>query len=275
MLRLAAVSGKRRIHVGPALFLCLLVAACSRSEQAAEGVARQLTCQAQTSVLEQRIVERVVDGDTLHLVGGDRVRLIGVNTPELGRDGGVDEPLAREARSALTAMLGTSRQVWLQDGAQGRDRHGRRLAYAFDGEGNSLSGQLIASGLGFHVAIAPNTRYAACLSELDDAARLARAGVWSEPAFAARGVAELGRDQGGFVRVRDRVTRVSFKQNGWWVQLGGKLGVQIDGDARRLFSQEDLRSLHGRHVEVRGWLIPMRGDWWMINLGHPDMLQRL
>ena len=34
-----------------------------------------------------------------------------------------------------------------------------------------------------------------------------------------------------------------------------------------------LKSLHGQIVEVRGWLIPRNGDWWMMNLDHPSMLQ--
>jgi endonuclease YncB( thermonuclease family) len=274
MLRIDAVSGKRQCQFGLALFLCLLGAACSRSEPTSPVPTAERVCQADAGELEKRRVARVVDGDTLHLVGGDKIRLIGVNTPELGRDGRPDEPLAGAARTALVAMLGSGREVWLQDGEQVRDRHGRRLAYAFNGEGSSLAAQLIARGLGFHVAIAPNDRYASCLQSVDAAASRNRVGVWREPSFAALSVAELGRDQGGFLRVRDRVTRVSFKRNGWWLQLGGKLGVQIDGDARSLFSKAQLRELEGRKVEVRGWLVPMQGDWWMMNLGHPHMLQQ-
>ena len=180
----------------------------------------------------------------------------------------------RKYRNALTlAGLLASGQVWLQAGEEARDRHGRRLAYAFDENGASLSGHLIASGLGFHVVVAPNDRYADCLQGLEAGSRANGIGVWDEPRFAARSVSQLRADEGGFSRVRDRVTRVSFKQNGWWVQLGGKLGVQIDGQVRSQFSRADLRALDGREVEVRGWLIPMRGGWWMMNLGHPAMLQ--
>ena len=271
MLRFAAVTSKRLCPRGLALFLCLGAASCSPGEPISSPGAGQ-SCLADTTELEQRRVERVVDGDTLRLVGGDSVRLIGVNTPEMARDGKADEPLARSAQQALADMLPSGR-VWLQDGEEARDRHGRRLAYAFDESGASLSGHLIASGLGFHIAVAPNDRYAGCLQGLEAASRASRVGVWGEPRFTARRVSELRADEGGFLRVRDRVTRVSFKQNGWWVQLGGKLGVQIDGPVRSQFSRDELRALDGREVEVRGWLIPMRGGWWMMNLGHPAMLQ--
>jgi hypothetical protein len=33
-----------------------------------------------------------------------------------------------------------------------------------------------------------------------------------------------------------------------------------------------LRQLQGQVVEARGWLIPMKGDWWMMNIDHPSML---
>jgi endonuclease YncB( thermonuclease family) len=273
MLRMVAEKAKRQFHIGLALFLCLSITGCSRAGQAPFPSSAQQQCVADTADLERHRVERVVDGDTLYLAGGDSVRLIGVNTPEIGRDGRANEPLARDAQQALAGMLGRSPMVWLQDGEQSRDRYDRRLAYAFDEDGVSLSGRIISRGLGFHVVVAPNDRYAVCLQTQEDLARTGRSGIWADPAFAAKPVRALQPGEGGFARVRDRVTRVSFKENGWWVQLGGKLGVQIDGGARTLFSQTELRALQGREVEVRGWLIPMRGDWWIMNLDHPAMLR--
>ena len=74
--------------------------------------------------------------------------------------------------------------------------------------------------------------------------------------------------------VRDRVSRVSFKDNGWWVQLGGKLGLKIAEPDQGRFSRAELRALEGVMVETRGWLVPMKGGWWMMKLSHPSLLQR-
>ncbi|MHB8822818.1 MAG: thermonuclease family protein, partial [Pseudomonadaceae bacterium] len=49
--------------------------------------------------LPQFAVAQVIDGDTLRLTDGRSVRLIGLNTPELGRKGRAAEPLADAARS--------------------------------------------------------------------------------------------------------------------------------------------------------------------------------
>ena len=56
----------------------------------------------------EAIVGHVVDGDTLRTSDGELIRLLGLNTPELGRDGRPDEPGADAARDALACLLYTS-----------------------------------------------------------------------------------------------------------------------------------------------------------------------
>ncbi|WP_170287471.1 thermonuclease family protein [Halioglobus maricola] len=272
----AADQEKRRFHASLALFLCLSLSGCDLSGYAAAPApapaSSSAACSARDSASLRKVaVEHVHDGDTLRLRGGDRLRLVGVNTPELGRQGRADEPLAEDARRALQALT-SSGHVWLEQGAEPRDRHGRLLAYAFNADGESLSAELLRRGMGFHVAISPNTDYAECLAAAESLARSASAGVWAESQFDSRPVRDLRSGQGGFALIRDEVTRVSFKDNGWWVQLGGKLGVKIRSRDQASFSRHELMALEGREVEVRGWIIPMDGDWWMLNLGHSTML---
>ena len=269
---------KRQFLSGLALFLCLLLAGCSNDDGPLANVDEVVTpaaevCQANPDTLERRSVIRVIDGDTLRLNGGDNLRLVGVNTAEIGRDGAPDEPLAQAARTALQKLLGPRKEVWLRPAEEHRDRYDRLLAYAFDASGNSLSGQLIASGLGFHVAIAPNLGLVGCLAASERDARQKGLGIWAEPGLMPRPMAALPHGSAGFHLIRDRVTRVSFKDNGWWVQLGGKLGVKIGSSDQHRFKRRELRALEGTTVEVRGWLIPMQGRWWMLNMDHPSMLQ--
>ena len=264
---------KRQVPGVLALFLCLLAGACSRVEQAAAPVADSgLACSVDAAGLQSAPIAAVIDGDTLRLADGQRVRLIGINTPELGHGRRADEPLAQQARAALAGLLAGG-TAWLADGVDDRDPHGRRLAWVFDADGHSVSAQLLERGLGFHVAIAPNGGRAACLRAAEDVARRERRGVWAEPAYAARSAAQLAPGLRGFALVRDRVTHVSFKDNGWWVQLGGKIGVHIKPADAHLYTRTKIASLEGRSIQVRGWLVPMRGGWWVLNLGHPAMLE--
>ncbi|MFV8819077.1 thermonuclease family protein [Haliea sp. E17] len=260
---------KRQLPTVLALFLCLPFAACSRGQPTPGQSA--VDCAVAPAQLQEFRVARVSDGDTLRLAGGDKVRLIGINTPELGHGGEAGQPLAEEARAALSALVADGR-VWLQDGPEARDPHGRRLAWAFDARGEGIATQLLRQGLGFHVAIAPNTARAQCLAAAEAAARAARLGVWGIAEYRPRSVSGLEPGYRGFALLQDRVTRVSFKENGWWLQLAGKVGVKIGPGSQSLYSRSALEALQGQAVQVRGWLVPMRGGWWVLTLGHPSML---
>jgi micrococcal nuclease len=76
------------------------------------------------------VVERVVDGDTIDLrIGGhdERVRLIGIDTPELHTDSGVPECFAVEAARFTAGALPIGSEVRLERDIVGRDDYGRLL----------------------------------------------------------------------------------------------------------------------------------------------------
>ena len=66
-------------------------------------------CPAPASQLEAVSVQRVVDGDTVRLRDGRSVRMIGLNTPELGKKGRSDEPFAMAARKRLEMLVAAAR----------------------------------------------------------------------------------------------------------------------------------------------------------------------
>ena len=102
-------------------------------------------------------VQRVVDGDTLRLSDGRNVRMIGLNTPELGKQGRSDEPFAVAARKRLEALVAASDgRVGLVPGKESKDHYGRTLAHVYGADGANLEAQMLAEGLGFQVAVAPN-----------------------------------------------------------------------------------------------------------------------
>jgi len=92
------------------------------------------------------MVERAVDGDTILLVGGERVRLLGVNTPETTSPNKPPEPFGPEA-SAFTSQHVQGRQIRLEFDVERFDKYGRTLAYVYIDE-LFLNEALIAEGLG-------------------------------------------------------------------------------------------------------------------------------
>jgi hypothetical protein len=83
------------------------------------------------------VVDRVVDGDTL-VFNGEKVRLLGINTPEKG------EKYYSEAKEYLEQINGS--RVYLEYGSDKKDRYGRILAYVFY-EGRNINEELIDQGL--------------------------------------------------------------------------------------------------------------------------------
>jgi micrococcal nuclease len=128
------------------------------------------------ATLENGVVASVTDGDTLTLTDGRRVRLLQIDTPELGSG----ECYSRAARTALLALAPPrARVVLTADPRLDRvDRYGRILRYVGRG-GTNVNLELVRRG-----AAAPyfyrgeRGRYAAALLRAATAARAAKRGLW-------------------------------------------------------------------------------------------------
>jgi micrococcal nuclease len=128
--------------------------------------------------LEGRVV-RVVDGDTILVqVEGrvEKVRYIGVNTPEVHHPIRGEEPGGREATAVNRDLVG-GKQVRLELDIQVRDRYGRLLAYVWAGE-LMINAELVRRGYAQVMTIPPNVRYQELLLKLQREARQAGRGLW-------------------------------------------------------------------------------------------------
>lgn len=127
-------------------------------------------------------VVRVVDGDTIVVsVGGreDRVRYIGIDTPESVKPGTPVQCYAKRA-SKENARLVAGREVRLVSDAEARDRYGRRLAYVYrSGDGLLVNVALARGGYAKPLTIAPNVAHAGEIGAAAQAARRAGRGLWS------------------------------------------------------------------------------------------------
>lgn len=160
-----------RLGVGVLLFVALL--GCSRQSavapEAEPGVA---------------VVSAVVDGDTLavRIAGRDeRVRLLGIDTPE---SVALDRPVqcyGREASQALSGLAPPGTQVRLFLDEEARDRFGRLLAYAYRTEDELfLNAWLVAEGFAATLVFEPNTAHAAEFAQLEATARAEGRGLWGQ-----------------------------------------------------------------------------------------------
>lgn len=130
-------------------------------------------------------VERAIDGDTLLLIDGRRVRLIGVDTPETKKENTPIQAWGPEAH-AFTARHAEGKPARLQFDGERQDHYGRLLAYVYVDE-FFLNEELLRAGLARLLTRYP---YRGDMKErfhrAQEEARRAKRGLWSKRAAGAR-----------------------------------------------------------------------------------------
>ena len=121
-------------------------------------------------------VARVIDGDTLLLSNGERVRLIGVDTPELYHPLKPVQYFAKEA-SQFTRRMAEGKSVRLEYDCRRRDRYGRLLAYVYLEDGTFLNAEIIKQGYGFAFTKYP-FKYLDDFRQYENEARRNERGLW-------------------------------------------------------------------------------------------------
>ena len=120
------------------------------------------------------LVIEVIDGDTIIIEGGYRVRYIGIDTPEID-DG---EPFGMEALEANQELV-EGKIVRLERDVSQTDKYGRLLRYVYV-DGIFVNAELVRLGLAEAKAYSPDTKYQEDLEELEREAREAGRGMWAE-----------------------------------------------------------------------------------------------
>ena len=130
-------------------------------------------------------VQRVVDGDTFVCRGGERVRLLLVDTPELAQ-----RPFGDSARAVARRLLPAGTRVRLVFDVDVRDRYDRLLAYVYvDAPPGDLAEpllvnhEMVRTGMAVVAVYPPNVRLVELLRAAADSARTERRGLWSGSAL--------------------------------------------------------------------------------------------
>lgn len=153
------------------------------------------------------VIARVADGDSIECEDGLRVRLLGIDAPELA------QPYGFEAKRMLAVLLPPESTVWLEVDREARDRHGRTLAYLWLDDGSFVNVAMVSLGYAVPLNYPPNDRYARELRSAADASRQAGRGLWATDAFEClpRG---FRRGECGRERARPRPNRSSRLPSG-------------------------------------------------------------
>ena len=220
--------------------------------------AAPLQC-APAGIDEYAAVRYVIDGDTVVLADRRKVRLIGINAPEIGREGRRSQALAEPARGALKRLLTGQSRVGLQYDRQSRDRFGRQLNHLLLRNGTNVQAWLLERGLATTLIFPPNLGHVECYRDAERAARRSNLGLWRvaryKPVDAGR-VAGLSR---GYRVVTGRISGVRATRASQWLNFGSTFAVRIHRTDLRYFKQLDFHQWAGKLVSVRGWLSRRNG----------------
>jgi micrococcal nuclease len=137
----------------------------------------QPTPTAGESTTEYR-VRYVLDGDTIELADGRKIRYLGLNAPER------DQPFYEEAR-LFNATLVADQTVRLEYDVVPIDQYGRTLAHVFVGE-KHVNFELVRQGYANTYTVPPNLRYADEMLAAEREARENQLGLWAQSAAPVR-----------------------------------------------------------------------------------------
>ncbi len=126
---------------------------------------------------EYAVVSRVIDGDTVDLADGRRVRYVGINTPEIARGKQKGECFGQEALERNKDLV-EGKEVRLERDTSEKDKYGRWLYLVFVGD-VSVEETLTREGFAKEMTIKPDVKYAENIKNWVREAQEKGLGVWA------------------------------------------------------------------------------------------------
>ncbi|MCL4397954.1 thermonuclease family protein [Patescibacteria group bacterium] len=167
--------------------LILVACALILARVATSGLGAQLILDQQTSAevsetVENPTVAKVIDGDTIALTDGRRVRYIGINTPEMADMNKQPQCFAPEAKAENEKLL-AGKTIRLEKDTTNRDKYGRllRYVYATDSSGREIfvNDYLVRQGYARPLPLAPDLHFASQFNAAAEEAKFQDRGLWS------------------------------------------------------------------------------------------------
>ena len=194
-------------------------------------------------------VDKVYDGDTFKTARGEKIRLLGINTPEIARDDHPGQPMANRAKKELESLI-LNKLVRLKFDQVRHDRYNRLLAHIYLQDGTWINSRMIETGMAHVYTFAPNFRHSGLLLEKERQARSKKQGIWESSRFEMLKSSHVGKSHIGQFRVISG-TISAIDKSGWGFKFGN-LSVSIPKAYRKWFKQipklkpGDFVTLHGK-----------------------------
>jgi micrococcal nuclease len=217
-------------------------------------------------------VKTVYDGDTLVLEDGRKIRLLGINTPEVQHRSQMADAGGMEAKQWLiNKVKGT--KIRLETDFERQDKYGRILAHVFTENDEHINQHLVEAGLAAVSIYPPNLLYADRLINAQQKAESSKIGIWGEEQYAVLSVAQLPNGgHPGWTRLQGKVVDIRGSRKFVYLKFSPRFEVRIERKWLPLFTE--FEKYPGQTIEVRGWLNKYKGGYSML-IRHPSAIKRL
>jgi micrococcal nuclease len=217
------------------------------------------------------IVKKVFDGDTLELEDGRKIRLLGINTPEVQHREKLADAGGEEARIWLQNKL-QHKKVRLEFDFEKTDKYGRTLAHLFNENKEHINLSLVRKGLASISIYPPNLLYVNELLAAENKAEQELSGIWQRPEYAVVPVAGIAeRRHTGWSRVTGKVDTIRNTPKSVYLVFSSQFEARIERKWLSLFP--DVNCYLGKTIELRGW-INKHKDQYSIFIRHPSAIKQ-
>ncbi len=215
-------------------------------------------------------IKKIYDGDTILLTNGQKVRFLGINTPEVEGRNKLAQAGGEEARQWLQKKL-KNKKVRLERDVEKKDKYGRLLAHVFTPDNAHLNFELVKLGLATVNIHPPNLKYMDDLLAAESEAEQKLIGIWQYQQYAAKAVESLnGQALRGWQRVFGTIKSVYHSRKYSYLNLTDTFSLKIQHKSSQLFPE--LEGYVGSKVEVRGWINKHKKRYSMF-IRHPSSIK--
>jgi micrococcal nuclease len=197
-------------------------------------------------------VKTVYDGDTVLLEDGRKIRLLGINTPEVQHKNKVADAGGEQARLWMIHKL-QHVKVRLETDVEKTDKYGRTLAHLFTEKKEHINLSLLKAGLAAISIYPPNLLYVNEMVAAENKAEQDKLGIWQRPEYAPIPVGNLTETgHPGWSRMVGKVVSIRNTAKSIYLVFSSQFEVRIE--RKWLFLFPDINGYLGKTIEVRGWL---------------------
>ena len=222
------------------------------------------------ATLSYYTVKKVLDGDTIILDENTHIRLLGINTPEVGGRFKSTEAGGERAKQWLKQQL-QGQRVRLETDVEKQDRYKRTLAHIFTETGLHMNLELVRNGLATASIYPPNLNYSNALIAAEQLAERHQLGIWQEAAYSVKTVTSIDESVlSGWQRICGTPKSIHTSSRYAYLDFNNDFSIRIARDNLSLFP--DLKTYLGHQVEVRGWINQQQSGYSLL-IRHPHAIK--